>query len=111
MAELKRLEAVFPDEREARIARGLLMTLKLKDVPIRVFQLLQMSLDDVCRLVGEDYRTKKDGNYEKIINELSAAGYIGLQGFSGEKRCIEHPTDWIQMNEGAKKFFEEKYSN
>ena len=97
---------IFTNEREAKIAQGLLSALRPIKQPIGQSPLWKAAKPEIIRLLGEDIPNPRDANYQEIIEMLVASEY--LRG-TGGYRFFNLQTPVI-MAETARKFFDETYT-
>ena len=102
---MERLEKIFGNEREAKIAQGLLVTILEKTGPVRVIELMIDALPDITVLLGPEDPNPRNANYCSIFEQLLRSGFVKD---IREGRGLDAGTV-IVMPEESKTFFEEHY--
>lgn len=82
---------IFTDEREAKIAQGLLLTLRARSpAKVKLFELWVEALPEVIRLLGPEDKKPRNARYTGITEEITRAGYV--------KSNVSPP--WTDVNVG-----------
>ena len=106
---MERLEKIFPNEREAKIAQGLLQTLLELEQPALALRVTESAQGNIATLIkGTDVKSKKV-DYNEMFMVLLENGYVEV-GSLNHAFCMSlGPNSLLTMPEEASKFFQENY--
>ncbi len=102
---MKRLEIMFGDEREVKVAQGLLGFLCHISEPTRLVPLMRDSLPRIMGLTGVSAEEVLNTDYERILAQLRRDGYIKTS--TGH---LSINTEAVMTPE-AKEFYEKNYAS
>src|SRR3989338_3434278 len=104
---VERLEQIFPTEREARVAQGILQAISGMEEPVRAEHITDRAKPTIRDLVKGLPKPTRPLCFEDIFYQLAGNGYLEARGVSSTN-CLEiGPGSLVVMPQAARTFFTE----
>src|SRR3989344_1890781 len=107
---MDRLEAIFGNERETKIAQGLLQTLREFENPANALSITAQAQERISALIASLPRGPKI-SYGDMFLKLIQSGYIEVRGLTTTECLTIGPQSMIVIPQNAIPFFDENYKS